>query len=255
MLTLRSLRLCERKVFGVWEAEVEMTERAPIRRVEDGKVESIDDVLVAEANVAIALRGSELIRTTCSPGHLREWSIGYLFSEGYIARPYDVEEIRETDGVLSIELSPLAQAGPAALLPVESDWRVTANRILAVAHEVVEKADVFRQTGGTHAMAVANKTDVLVFVEDVSRTCALEKAIGIALLQRTDFTRSLAFLSSRVPSQMIAKLARCEIPIVAAVSAPTIDAVCLAEALNVCLCGFVREERVNVYAHGWRVGL
>jgi len=92
-------------------------------------------------------------------------------------------------------------------------------------------------------------------VEDISRTCALEKAIGEALLRGVDFEQSFAFLSSRVPSRMITKLARCGVPIVAAVSAPTMDAVRLAERLNICLCGFVRDERLNVYAHGWRIGL
>ena len=212
-----------------------ITEDASIRRYEDGEVREVEDTLVAEANVAIALRGDELIRTVCSPGQLHEWVIGCLFSEGYIARPDDVEEIREADGVLSVELTESAPTEPAPLAPVESDWRGTPERILAVARDVVEKAKLFRRTGGTHAVAIADETDVVAFAEDVSRTCALEKALGIALLQRIDFTRSLAFLSSRVPSRMIAKLARCGVPIVAAVSAPTIDAVRLAEALNVCL--------------------
>jgi len=255
MLSPRSLRLCERKVFGVWEAEVRSTERIPIQRVRSGRVESLDDTLVAEANVAIEVGGDVLIRTTCSPGQLREWAIGYLFSEGLIARPDDVEEIRETDGVLSIALTASVPSEPAPSTPIESDWRAAPDRILAVAGETVEKAELFRRTGGTHAVAIADETDVLAFVEDISRTCALEKALGIALLQRVNFISSLAFLSSRIPSRMIAKLARCGVPIVAAVSAPTIDAVRLAEALNVCLCGFVRGERVNVYAHGWRVGL
>jgi len=230
-------------------------ERIPIQRVRSGEVESVDDTLVAEANVAIELRGDERIRAVCSPGHLREWAIGYLFSEGLIARPDDVEEIRESDGVLTIDLASSAPAEPAPLVPVESDWRATPERILAVARETGEKADLFRRTGGTHAVTIANESGIVAFVEDISRTCALEKALGIALLQRIDFTRSLTFLSSRVPSRMIAKLARCEIPIVAAVSAPTSDAVRLAEELNVCLCGFVRGERLNFYAHGWRVGL
>jgi len=231
------------------------TERAPIQRVRSGEVESVYDALVAEANVAIALHGSDLIRTTCSPDQTREWVIGYLFSEGLITGPEDVEEIRETDGVFSVDLTASAPTEPAPLTPVESDWRVPPERILAVARETVEKAEVFKQTGGTHAMAVANETGIVAFVEDIGRTCALEKAVGIALRKRVDFANSLAFLSSRVPSRMIAKLARCGIPVVAAVSAPTIDAVHLAEALNVCLCGFVRGERLNVYAHGWRVGL
>jgi len=235
--------------------ESKKTHEVQIRRIQHGEVESVEDTLVAEANVAIALRGDERIRTVCSPGHLHEWATGYLFSEGYIAHPDDIEEIRESDGVLTVELASSAPAEPAALLPVESDWSVTPERILAVAREAVDKAKLFKQTGGTHAAGIADETDVLAFTEDVSRTCALEKALGIAFLRRIDFTRSLAFLSSRVPARMIAKLARCGVPIVAAVSAPTIDAVRLTEALNVCLCGFVRRERLNVYAHGWRVGL
>ena len=138
---------------------------------------------------------------------------------------------------------------------MESDWSATPERILAVAREVVNTAEGFRETGGTHAIAVATETEIVAFSEDISRTCALEKALGIALLQRTDFASSLAFLSSRVPSRMISKLARCGVPLVAAVSAPTSDAVRLAEELDVCLCGFVRGKRLNVYAHGWRIGL
>jgi len=231
------------------------TERARIHRIDGDRIESVDDALVVEQAVAIEVEEEILIRTTCSPRQLREWAIGYLFSEGLITRPDDIETIHEADGVLSVELARCAPPEPAPHAPVESEWRVTADRILAVARVMVEKAELFRETGGTHAVAIADDTDVLAFVEDISRTCALEKALGIALRQHIDFSRSLAFLSSRVPSRMIAKLARCGIPIVAAVSAPTLDAVRLAEQLNVCLCGFVRDERMNVYAHGWRVGL
>jgi len=234
---------------------MDTVERRRIQRVEGGEVESVEDTLVAEANVAIELDGEVLIRTTCSPGALREWAIGYLASEGLIRDPDDVEEIREAGGVFSVELAASAPPATAQLAPVESDWSVTPERILAVACEVVEKAEVFCRTGGTHAMAVSSASGLVALAEDISRTCALEKALGIALLQRVDFARSLAFLSSRVPARMIAKLARCGIPIAAAVSAPTVDAVRLAEELNVCLCGFVREARMNVYAHGWRLGL
>jgi len=232
-----------------------ITENAPIQRYENGEVRDAQDTLVAEANVAIEIGGDVLIRTTCSPAQLREWVIGYLISEGYIASPEDVEEIREADGIFSVKLTVPVPTGPSPLAPVESDWHVTPERILAVAGEAVEKADVFKQTGGTHAVAIADETGVVAFVEDVGRTCALEKAIGVALEQGVDFGRSLVFLSSRVPSRMIAKLVRCGVPIVAAVSAPTIDAVRSAEELNVCLCGFARDERLNVYAHGWRLGL
>jgi len=234
---------------------LETTERFPIKRVQSGEIESVDDTLVVEKSVAIEVGGVELIRTTCSPGHMREWVIGYLFSEGRIMRPKDVAEIREAGGVFSVELAASAPARSAPLTPVESGLAVKPDRLLEIAREVRRQATVFEQTGGTHAMAIASVTDVVSHAEDISRTCALEKVLGHVLVQRADFSQSIAFLSSRAPSRMIAKPARCGIPIVAAVSAPTVDAVQLAEELNVCLCGFVRDERLNVYSHGWRVGL
>jgi FdhD protein len=234
---------------------LEATEGCSVKRVQSGEVETVEDTLVVENHVAIEIDGEGLIRTMCSPGQLREWVIGYVFSEGRIACPEDVAEIREADGVFSVELAKSVPSGPAPLAPIESDLTIDPQRLLSVAQEVLERADVFRRTGGTHAMAIANQSGIGSLAEDISRTCALEKALGIALLQGADFSRSFASLSSRVPSRMIAKLARCGIPIVAAVSAPTVNAVRLAEELNVCLCGFVRDERLNVYTHGWRVGL
>ncbi|MFC2099357.1 formate dehydrogenase accessory sulfurtransferase FdhD [Candidatus Bipolaricaulota bacterium] len=234
-----------------------MTERFPIRRFENGEIAGLQDTLVTEAQVSIEVAGVELIQTTCSPGHMQEWVLGYLFSEGHIARPEDVAEIQESDGVFSVELTDSAPVAPAPLASVASKLTLVPAHLLDAARDVVARAEVFHRTGGTHAMAIVDERAAFAsaFAEDISRTCALEKAIGLALQQRADFGRCLAFLSSRVPSRMLAKLVRCGIPIVAAVSAPTVDAVRLAEGLSVCLCGFVRSERMNVYTHGWRLGL
>lgn len=229
------------------------TERVPIKRVQSGEVEAVDDTLVVEQEVSITLDGEILLRTTCSPGELGEWVIGYLFSEGLIANPEDVREIHNEDGQFSVRLS--RHVLPERPISVRSELVLSTDRLLDVAKEVGDRADVFNETGGAHAMAIASAAEILGLAEDISRTCALEKVIGEALLRGIDFGQSFAFLSSRVPSRMITKLARCGIPIVAAVSAPTAKAVRLAEELNVCLCGFVRDERLNVYTHGWRIGL
>jgi FdhD protein len=41
--------------------------------------------------------------------------------------------------------------------------------------------------------------------------------------------------------------------VIAAVSAPSTLAIDLCERFGVTACGFVREGRLNVYAHGWRI--
>jgi len=232
---------------------VSKMERVTIKRFLAGEVTSVDDAVAAERDVAIEVAGEILVRATCSPDELGEWVLGHLFSEGLISTPKDVRDIHGGEGTFTIRLS--HRTSPAPPDPVESDWVLGPNRILEVAAEVGERTNAFKETGGTHAAALADSERVLALVEDVSRTCALEKAIGEGLLRGIDFAHTLVFVSSRVPARMVGKLARCDVPIVAAVSAPTAAAVRSAEALNVCLCGFVRGERMNVYTHAWRVEL
>jgi len=225
----------------------------PIKRLESGQVESVEDSVVVERPVSITVDGVLRVETVCSPGELGEWVIGYLLSEGLIGDPEDVDEVTHDGDAYNVQCRSVTEV--SLLQSVESDFTYVASRVLDAAAEVVSRATIFHETGGTHVMAIADQTGMRALVEDISRTCALEKAIGQAVLKGVEFGQALALLSSRVPARMIRKLARCGVPIVAAVSAPTADAVELAEELNICLCGFVRGERLNVYSHGWRIGL
>ena len=74
-------------------------------------------------------------------------------------------------------------------------------------------------------------------------------------MRNIEIHNSFIILSSRVPSAFVRKIARVGIPIIAAISAPTVQAVNEADRLGVCLCGFVRGNRMNVYANKWRLGL
>ena len=229
------------------------TRQVSIHRLDDGDVESLDDVVAVEQAVSIAVSGVRRIKAVCSPDGLGEWVLGYLASEGLIRSPEDVVHIAHEGTDYRVRLRHEAEV--PAPLRVRSDFNLGASRIRDVVSETASRASCFRETGGTHVMAIADGTGIRTLVEDISRTCALEKAIGEALIAGVDFGQSFSVLSSRVPSRMVRKLARCGIPIVAAVSAPTAEAVDLAEELGICLCGFVRCDRMNVYSHGWRIGL
>jgi FdhD protein len=144
---------------------------------------------------------------------------------------------------------------PVAPHVVESSYVVLGEELLAAARVANSNGELFRCTGGSHMAVLLFDTAPSIVVEDISRTCALEKALGKALLAHTNVARSLLFLTSRVPMAFVQALARAGIPIIAAVSAPTYEAVQEAQRLGICLCGFVRNGRLNVYSHAWRVGL
>jgi FdhD protein len=236
---------------------MEPTSSAPVTRVEGRKAHRLEDVLVREQEVVIRTEGREILRTVCTPGGARELAVGHLASEGWIDSPDDVEDVSfgrgSTDIVVQLrERSDAPYREPA---PVESDYTVQTADVLSAARSAEAEAKLFRATGGTHVAVVLSADGRCAAAEDVSRTCALEKALGAALLAGADLRSSILFLTSRIPRSFVRKAARVGIPIVAAVSAPTFEAVEEAERLGICLCGFVRGDRLNAYSRPSRVGL
>jgi FdhD protein len=109
---------------------------------------------------------------------------------------------------------------------------------------------VFAATGGLHASALFTTGGELVVArEDVGRHNALDKVIGHAFFAgRLPLAGHLLCVSGRVSFEIMQKALAGGIAVVAAISAPTSAAVELARESGQTLVGFVRGERMNVYA-------
>jgi len=233
------------------------TGRHLVARIDAGKTEEIRGSLATEHEISIVLAGQTLVHATCSPSFLKELVYGYLVSEGFIRSDRDVCSFTVDGKVAEVRLGdkPSAPQQTISPRPIESPFTLSVDVLLAAAAECLNRGIIFRETGGTHAAVLGDRSGLVSFFEDISRNCALEKVLGDALLRAVTPDETFVFLSSRVPKRMLLKIARCGIPIVGAVSAPTFDAVKAAEELGICVCGFVRGKRLNVYSHRWRVGL
>jgi FdhD protein len=138
--------------------------------------------------------------------------------------------------------------------PVASHLAVRPEAIAALMARLQEVQTIFRDTGGTHGVALASPDGaVFLMAEDVGRHNALDKVIGRALLEKRDLPAMVGLLSGRISFEMALKAIRVGLPILAAVSAPTSMALELAQELNLTLAGFVRGPRLNIYTHPERI--
>jgi FdhD protein len=95
--------------------------------------------------------------------------------------------------------------------------------------------------------------DIMFFVEDISRHCAIDKAIGIAIRNGFEMSDCVIVTSCRQTISAMKKMVRSGIPIVVTIAAPTTLAVAEAVDYGVTLVGFVRGRQFNIYSHPDRI--
>lgn len=135
--------------------------------------------------------------------------------------------------------------------PAITDAIVPRRAVLAGLAEKLRAAQAgFAATGGLHASALFDADGVmLVAREDVGRHNALDKVVGHAFFaERLPLAGRILLVSGRVSFEIMQKALAAGVPCVAAISAPTSAAVEFARASGQVLVGFLRGERMNVYA-------
>ncbi len=114
-------------------------------------------------------------------------------------------------------------------------------------------AELYQQARGVHTAVLATHEQILLQVEDVGRHNCLDKLIG-AVLQQSVLTKGRILLSSgRISSEMINKARRMGIPIICSRTSPTSLSVALAEAWNITIVAYLRQNKMRIYTHPERI--
>ena len=148
--------------------------------------------------------------------------------------------------------------GELAPLPVDPrDPLVPLDVVRELPDRLRARQSTFDETGGLHAAAICSpEGEILAVAEDVGRHNAVDKVVGRLLLDASRDTGPagrILIVSGRVSFEIVQKAWIAEIPIVAAISAPTSLAVDLAHAGGVTLVGFLRPGSLNIYAGAARL--
>ena len=154
-------------------------------------------------------------------------------------------------GICSAEaISDLRKSVAPFTLP---DRRLDPQGIRQAMQSLQARQPLFERTGGAHAALLIRRDELGnphagIVREDIGRHNAVDKVVGAAAKSNFPAEHAVLLSSGRVSYEIVAKAARAGIADLAAVSTATSLAIDIARALNMFLAGFVRGERMNVYA-------
>ncbi|MCP4428712.1 MAG: formate dehydrogenase accessory sulfurtransferase FdhD [Chloroflexi bacterium] len=236
--------------------------------------QTVEGAIVEEALACISVNGRELATFMCSPHGLDTLALGFLFNEGLIQSMDDVRQIRPSknktcvdvwlhDTQLELPKRAIVTAGCGGGVTFDdlsqkhealvSDLAATPEQLTDLMKQLHLGAEMYREVRGVHTAVLAATDDVLLQVEDVGRHNCLDKLAGAALQSQTVTQDRILLSSGRISSEMINKARRMGIPIICSRTSPTSLSVALAEAWNIAIVAYLRQDRMRIYTHPERI--
>ena len=252
--------------------------RATPRLAFGALVQAGERMLPQEVAVALTFNGTTQAIMMATPEDLVDFAYGFALTEG-IARPDEVLSV-EVETLpkgrdVQVWLRPEAEARLAArrrvmvgpvgcglcgidsldqalrAVPVvaQTGFRMTPAQVMAVVASLPGQQRLHDATRAVHCAAFWADGRIVAAREDVGRHNALDKLVGGMLRAGTQPAYGAVVLTSRVSIDMVQKVAMLGAPVIIAVSAPTSDAVALAEEAGITLIALARTDRFEVFSH------
>ncbi|MEG0310798.1 MAG: formate dehydrogenase accessory sulfurtransferase FdhD [Eubacterium sp.] len=234
------------------------------------------DPIVEEYPVTLYLNEKRMISLMCTPSSLKELAVGFFYLKGMITafdqisdikiitkehgsdlyieskqpqKPVekDLFELSEESIVLNHQISEKNQLNQN-IEEVLVEYDMTLQRIFETMGTFSKKSELFVNTGGVHSIGLYRKTEPILFYDDVSRYNTYNKLFGGMIMKKIDPKGKMLLTTGRIPSEVMTWIIKNKIRCVLSISAPTHGSVQLARKNGVTLMGFVRENRLNIYA-------
>lgn len=248
-----------------------------ISQFKNGSIKHIEDN-IAEENVLHLVINSEVsFDVIISPNDIKEFVYGNLFTEGFISEKADVltykEKIKKSLISVNVKIKDFSarkqflrknynivwtECGSSGELkrlqdqfkPLTKEIKIKGNDLLKIPGIIKNEIDLFRQTGAFHyAFLFDTKINLLSYANDIGRHNAVDKVVGFELLMNRKLLDKILFITGRISSDIVLKCLRAKIPMVISRSAALDTSVELAKKYNLCLIGFLRGKRFNIYSN------
>jgi FdhD protein len=259
---------------------IDTSQRFDVVKLKHGNKSSESVSVATEIPFTIVANDIEIATLMCTPLNLRELTVGFLFTSGFISKLSDIksyscdEQMWRADVTLKKDpdLQLLgkriyaagcgkgviyASAGEfASSDPLDNDFVITGERILEITKYLQTCSDLYRETGGVHTAVLSTQgTLPHITADDIGRHNAVDKVIGRGLVEKIDFSEALIASTGRISSEILHKAKRSGIPVIVSRGAPTHQTILMAREMNVTIVGFARGGAFTIYTAPERVTL
>lgn len=236
--------------------------------------QEIEAEVIEEGFVTIFVNGNELATLMCTPRDPLQLALGFLANEDFIQSIDEVEiaHVCKGGGCVDIWLAhPVGNPPKRQIItsgcgggltfsdlaahhePVKSDITISPEQVGELILKLQSHDSLYARARGVHTSALSDGKQLVVVSEDVGRHNTLDRLRGECLRQAIDPAGLILLATGRISSEMINKAVKMGCPVVASRTSPTSISVGLAREWNITLCGYVRRNRMNVYAHPERL--
>jgi len=224
--------------------------------------------VVIEHELPVYVNGAHLATASIAPGMEKEFVAGYLFGQGFIESIDDLLSVDIENNTAKVILKDNRQAslgagktsyrivsgggrsayaGESAFRKITSDIRVRKGDIFNAMNTLFKNAGLYSETEGVHAAGLfTTTTQPLCLVEDIGRHNTLDKVVGFTLLNKVECSKTFLVSTGRMASEMVTKVCRAGIPIVATKTAVTDKGLEIGKQCGLTVIGFVRDAGTRI---------
>jgi FdhD protein len=276
-----AIAVINKKIKKVFEEKTtEMLDLIAIEEPLQLKLNYLENGIPTEKNISVTMR---------TPGNDFELAAGFLFTEGIIQKPEDIDQVvyckqainENHENIVKVILTKESEVhlssaernfyisgscgvcGKSSIEAIKQsscftigfNFKISIKKIFELIEQMKAVQVNFKYTGGIHACALYDEQGKLsILREDIGRHNALDKLIGFNVLKNTlPLNNHVLLLSGRISFELVQKAAMAGITIVCAVGAPSSLAIDTANNLGITLIGFLKEKSLNIYTHEQRI--
>ena len=214
-----------------------------------------------EVSVKIVINENVICDMLCTPKNIEYLIRGWLFSEGFVYENNEIIDIYFDEKQLTVYVKTrglnIKSTSSLSEYTVGALWN---NAVIDTEYidEDIENKVIFnirkygdhineKKVKGLHAALLVYQ-DIIIFDEDISRHCAIDKVVGRGLVMGVEFTKCILVTTGRISSEFLWKAHSLNITLIASLKYPSETGYIVAQKMKINLASKIctKDMTLNV---------